>query len=127
MERDRPRIRTSTKEAGQQAELLAAEHLKRHGYHIIEKNFACKLGEIDIIARHKGELVFVEVRSRNCASAPDPAYSVTPRKQRRIIRAASLYLLRHFPTPPPSRFDVVVVTLTDPPDVEVIADAFWAS
>ena len=68
--------RKQARERGRRAEQIAAKYLSKQGYRIIERNFACKLGEIDIIARHEGDLVFVEVRSRHSASAVNPAYSV---------------------------------------------------
>ncbi|MEJ2718754.1 MAG: YraN family protein, partial [Deltaproteobacteria bacterium] len=97
-------------ERGRRAEKIAANYLSKQGYRIIERNFACKLGEIDIIARHEGDLVFVEVRSRHSASAVNPAYSVDRHKQRKIVRSAEVYLDKHFDRTPPSRFDVVLVT-----------------
>jgi putative endonuclease len=114
------------RERGQLAEQIAADYLSKLGYRIIERNFACKVGEIDIIARHKGDLVFVEVRSRHSASALNPVYSVDRMKQSKIIRSAAVYLDRHFDQVPPSRFDVVLVTFGNRPDVELIPNAFIA-
>ena len=85
-----------------------------------------KLGEIDIIARHEGDVVFVEVRSRHSASALNPAYSVDRHKQSKIIRSAAVYLDRHFDRMPTSRFDVVLVTFGERPEVELIPNAFPA-
>jgi len=118
--------RKSTREKGRDAEKLAARYLAGKGYRILDRNFECSVGEIDIIARHGKELVFVEVRSRHSASAPDPAYSVNYRKQRQIINTAEVYLDRHFDQPPAARFDVVIVTLRGQPQVEIIQDAFTA-
>jgi putative endonuclease len=116
---------TNTRDRGRLAEQIAADHLEAHGYRIVEKNFTCRLGEIDIIAQHLGELVFVEVRSRGSASSLNPVFSVDRQKQKRIIRAAEVYLgKRYREVPPASRFDVVIVTLGEPPVVEIIQDAF---
>jgi putative endonuclease len=116
---------TTTRDRGRLAEQIAADHLEAHGYRIVEKNFACRLGEIDIIAQHLGELVFVEVRSRGSASSLNPVFSVDRQKQKRIIRAAEVYLGKHYPkVSPASRFDVVIVTLGEPAVVEVIQNAF---
>ena len=115
---------TSTRDRGRLAEQIAADHLEAHGYRIVERNFACKLGEIDIIAQDSGELVFVEVRSRASASAINPVFSVDRHKQKRIIRAAEVYLSKRHTQDPPSRFDVAIVTLGPPTTVEVLQDAF---
>ena len=114
----------NTRERGRLAEQIAAGHLQAHGYRIVEKNFSCRLGEIDMIAAHQGDLVFVEVRSRGSASSLNPVFSVDRQKQKRIIRAAEVYLSKHYREMPPSRFDVVIVTLGEPAVVEVIQDAF---
>jgi putative endonuclease len=114
----------STRTKGIRAESVAAQWLEAQGYCIVEKNFTCKLGEIDLIARHGGELVFVEVRSRHWAEALDPVYSVDFRKRKKIIRTAQVYLSGRFVVPPACRFDVVIVTLGPPLLVQVIADAF---
>jgi putative endonuclease len=115
---------TNTRDRGRLAEQIAADHLEAHGYRIVEKNFTCRLGEIDIIAQHLGELVFVEVRSRGSASSLNPVFSLDRQKQKRIIRAAEVYLSKHYREMPPSRFDVVIVTLGQPAVVEIIQDAF---
>jgi putative endonuclease len=77
---------------GQEGEALAARHLKKNGYRIIEKNYRTKLGEIDIIAKDKDTLVFVEVKSRRSWQFGNPKAAVTPRKQRKISMVALHYL-----------------------------------
>ncbi|MGO9569234.1 MAG: YraN family protein [Desulfomonilaceae bacterium] len=114
----------NTRDKGRLAEQVAADHLEAHGYRIIEKNFLCRLGEIDIIAQHVGELVFVEVRSRGSASSLNPVFSVDRQKQKRIIRAAEVYLGKHYSEVPPARFDVAIVTLGEPAVVEILQNAF---
>lgn len=116
----------NTRTRGQKAEQLAVDYLSGCGYRIVERNFSCKLGEIDIIAREGGDLVFVEVRSRHSVSARDPIHTVDWRKQAKLVRAASFYLMTKHPEPVPARFDVVIVTLGKPPIVEVIPNAFDA-
>jgi putative endonuclease len=103
---------------------LAADYLIVRGYKIIERNFICSLGEIDIIAREGEDLVFIEVRSRHSAVGLDPAFSVNRRKQRKIIQVAQVYLDKHYRADPPCRFDVVLVTVGPPAEVELIPDAF---
>ncbi len=123
----RDALQMTTVKKGHRGEEIAATHLKRNGYRIIRRNFSCKVGEIDIIAQHDGYLVFVEVRSRTDGSSLNPIHTIDRHKQERIIRAAQVYLDRHFTGTPQVRFDVVIVTVTNPPSVEVIPDAFWAS
>ena len=77
---------------GKRSERLAAEYLKRTGYRIIETNFRSKVGEIDIIAKEKGTIVFVEVKARSSSRFGSPKGAVTPAKQRKISMAALDYL-----------------------------------
>lgn len=115
----------NTRERGGRAESVAADYLVKDGYSIVERNFVCKLGEIDIIARDRDELVFIEVRSKHSAGTLDPIYSIDRRKQSKIIKAAQVYLANRVGRIPACRFDVVIVTLMEsPPRVEVIRDAF---
>ena len=96
------------KERGNWGEDRAARYLRLHGYRIVERNFRCRQGEIDIIAR-KGEIVaFVEVKQRKNADFGEAREFVTFSKQRRIIAAAELWLSQH-ETPLQPRFDVVEV------------------
>lgn len=111
-------------EKGRRGEDIAVEYLIAAGYRIIERNFRCKLGEIDIIADQGGELVFVEVRSRQSDATFDPAYSVNRRKQQKIVKAAQVYLSRRYSRMPAARFDVVLVDVGREPAVEIIRDAF---
>jgi len=103
---------------------MAVDYLLKNGYRIVQRNFQCKLGEIDIIARHKEFLVFVEVRSRHSPTSLNPVYTVDHRKQSKIVKTASLYLTKQFARVPPARFDVAIVTLGEPSTVELIQDAF---
>jgi putative endonuclease len=107
---------------GQAGEDLALGHLLRQGLTLIERNFRCKVGEIDLIMAQHGGLVFVEVRQRASTRFGGAAASVGFAKQRRLVRAAQLYLLR-YRTPPACRFDVVAI---DGSAVEWIQDAIQA-
>jgi len=104
---------------GQRAEDSAAALLRGKGYRIVERNFRCKLGEIDIVATDGDTLVFVEVRSRRSARYGTALETVSPAKQRTIARVAQVYLARHGETL--CRFDVVGLTGDD---VVHIPDAF---
>ncbi len=121
----KPKSGTGTRGKGDLAEQIALNHLQGAGYEIVERNFNCKVGEIDIIAREGGELVFVEVRSKHSSATVHPSFSVNLAKQKRIAKAAQVYLDRHYQSPPFCRFDVVIVTMGKPPLVEVIPNAFW--
>lgn len=104
-------VRAPHLQRGQAAEDLAAAHLTAQGLHILTRNYRVAGGEIDLIARHGAELVFVEVRSRRSAAFGSAAESVTATKRRRILLAAQHYLLSlGLRTPPPCRFDIVSIT-----------------
>jgi putative endonuclease len=93
---------------GQQWEQAALAHLQRQGLVLVEANFQCKGGEIDLVMRDADTLVFVEVRQRATTTYGGAAASITPAKIRRLVRAAQFYLMR-LPTAPPCRFDVVAI------------------
>ncbi|OUM98813.1 MAG: YraN family protein [Paenibacillaceae bacterium ZCTH02-B3] len=100
------------KERGAAAEEAAARHLEALGYQVLERNWRCRSGEIDLIARDGEALVFVEVRSRRAGSRFGAAVeAVTPRKIRQVRGLAGIYLAFHPHMAGPFRFDVVAVTL----------------
>ena len=82
--------------------------MRRHGYRIEERNFSCRLGEVDIIARKDGCIVFTEVKLRKDAGHGQAREYVTPAKQRRVILAAELWLAKN-PVELQPRFDVAEV------------------
>ncbi|MBN1375943.1 MAG: YraN family protein [Dehalococcoidia bacterium] len=94
---------------GVAGEKLACKALKKQGYRIIDQNYRCRHGEIDIIARHKEYLVFVEVRSKSSKSFGCPEESVTAQKKQILISAALDYLNSHENLPPDWRIDFVAV------------------
>ena len=100
--------RTPQQRLGRQGEDRALAHLEAHGLTLLERNFLCKSGEIDLIMQEGPVLVFVEVRRRASARFGGAVHSVTPAKQQRLFRAAQYYLLRHA-LPPPCRFDLVAI------------------
>jgi putative endonuclease len=99
---------TEKQRLGKLGEDAALAHLARHGLVLVKRNFRCKGGEIDLIMRDGGALVFVEVRQRAGASHGGAAASVTWAKQRRLTLAAQVYLLP-LKVVPPCRFDVVAI------------------
>lgn len=97
----------NSKPLGQRGEELAARHLRSLGYKIIRRNFVSPLGEIDIIARDGGTIVFVEVKTRE-QDEPTPEDQVNRHKQHQLTRVAKLYLGK-YASPPAARFDVVAI------------------
>ncbi len=104
----------TTKARGDEAEALALAHLQARGLTLVERNYrvargpGARGGEIDLILRDRGTLVFVEVRARRDAAFGGAAASISAAKRQRIVKTAMHYLMR-WPTPPPCRFDVVTV------------------
>lgn len=111
---------------GQGGEQYVAEYLEKKGYRIVDKNYRCKLGEIDIIARDGEELVFIEVKTRSGLSHGSPAAAVDLRKQRQISRTAQWYLAERTLFDSPARFDVISVLFDDTRQltIEHISNAF---
>jgi len=99
------------REFGQRGEGYAADYLKAKGYIVVEVNWRCSKGELDIIAREKETLVFVEVRSRHSATTESAFESITPRKREKLIRTAHLYLEAHGLSDQVWRIDAVAVAL----------------
>ena len=100
--------RTARQIDGQAGEDDALEYLRQNGLTLVERNFRCKGGEIDLIMHHQAALVFVEVRKRADNRHGGAAASVTAAKQARLILAAQVYLQR-YKNPPACRFDVVAI------------------
>jgi putative endonuclease len=110
---------------GERGENVAAKYLRNQGYKILERNFRTALGEVDIIARDKKTLVFVEVKTR-AYDDPTPEEQVNGAKQHQITKAAKMYLTRFGHPQPAARFDVVAVVWPtgQPPIIRHTADAF---
>ncbi len=96
--------------------------MKKSGYRIVERNYSCKVGEIDIIAREDEYLVFAEVKYRKYKTTGDPAEAVDYRKQRKICMAASYYMMcNNMDEGVSVRFDVISILGSD---VRIIRNAF---
>ncbi len=106
---------------GKLGESDAVKYLKKHGYKILDTNFTCPIGEIDIVAKHKGFLVIVEVKSRASAFFGRPSEAVDETKQRKLINLALTYQIAKGLQDVPLRFDVVEV-LDD--SINLIPNAF---
>lgn len=111
---------------GQAGEKVAVAFLKKHGYRIIQQNFRCKFGEIDIIAYHRKTFCFIEVKARTTKAFGLPEQAVTKRKQKQIIRVTQYYLKRNKITDRICcRFDIVAISLDEgKPEVKLIKNAF---
>ena len=115
-----------TRAQGRLGEDAAVAWLERHGYRITERNVAYHAGELDVVARDGDTLCFVEIKARSSRHYGAAIESVTPKKQRRIARAAALYLARH-PHDGPCRFDVLGLDMGDRGwRYTLVKDAFMA-
>ena len=113
---------------GERGENVAAKFLRNKGYRILERNFRCENGEVDVIARDGKCLVFVEVKTRE-SDEPMPEENVNATKQHQVTKAAKFYLTRYGSPQPPARFDVVAVVWPSgrPPQIRHTMDAFEAT
>jgi len=106
---------------GARAEDLCAGLMRAAGLRVLERNWRCRLGEIDLVAEERGTLVFAEVRMRSRPGFGGAGESVTAAKRRRLLAAARLYLARR--PDAPCRFDVFLVDGAAA-NVQWIRDAF---
>lgn len=114
---------------GQWGEEQIAQWLQQRGWQITEKNFRCRMGEIDLVAENGTYLAFVEVKLRKDDRFGSACEAVTPAKQRRLRIAAQYYLMKH-PTQLQPRFDVAEIyapqgDCTESPSIYYIEDAFY--
>lgn len=109
------------RKVGDEQEIGAAFELEKAGYKILQRNFRCRIGEIDIIAEHQGYLVFVEVKYRRDRGSGYAAEAVTWKKQQIISRTADYYLKAHYSKIPPCRFDVAAL---DGDSIHIYQNAF---
>lgn len=112
----------NNRKIGTEFEHRAADYLCINGFEILHRNFRCKIGEIDLIAKNDSYLCFIEVKYRSSTQKGFPAEAITPTKIRRITRTAEFYmLLYHIPQDTPCRFDVVVILDNE---IDLIKNAF---
>lgn len=114
---------------GTRSERAAARHLRRLGYRVVARNYACALGELDLVAVDGTCLVFVEVRSTADRDVARPAASVDAAKQRRLTDLALHFLAKHHLLDRPARFDVLALSWPDgarEPRIEHYQNAFEA-
>jgi len=111
-------------EVGKAGEELARQHLVSKGYKILDYNWFFQKKEIDIVAQNHDIIVFAEVKTRSTLAFELPQEAVTLTKQKKLVKAADAYL-QEKEIFLPSRFDIVAVLLSDPPQIlEHIEDAF---
>ncbi len=110
---------------GKEGEKIAAVFLKKNGYRVMETNFRCPLGEIDMIAEEGGDLVFVEVKTRKSWALGYPEQAVGIKKQKKLSQLALWYLQNNKQADKKTRFDVVAVTLSSQSnEIHLIKNAF---
>ncbi len=116
------------KTLGYTAESLTCEYLKRRGYRILQRNYRCRFGEVDIIALDGEVLAVIEVKSLSSAFLTTPLEKIDRRKQERLFRIAQYYVQQKRETSKNIRFDVVSVEMSpgDTSDhvIHLIKDAF---
>ncbi|MET0027714.1 MAG: YraN family protein [Candidatus Thiodiazotropha sp.] len=108
---------------GAEAEQQALGYLHRQGLRLVERNYRCKLGELDLIMRDRDDaLIFVEVRYRQSGDFGSALESITPSKQKKLLAAARHYLHSHS-ADQPCRFDVVALNGSGHPRMQWIKNA----
>ena len=108
---------------GIEGENMACDYMRSHGLEIVERNYSCALGEVDIVAKDGEYLVFCEVKARKSARYGYGVESVTPQKITQIVRTADWYIKSKRLFSVPVRFDIASVDLTGE-EVEYIPNAF---
>jgi putative endonuclease len=119
-------MKEASKALGSKGEDLAVKYLKKKGFKVIERNYHCPVGELDLIAREGNTLVFVEIKARSSSDYGLPQEAVDRFKQKKMIDVARTYLAeRHLTEDIAARFDVVAIRLTPTGhQIELIRDAF---
>jgi len=113
------------KKQGALAEQLAAQYLQQQGLKLLQTNYSCRFGEIDLILQDGDTHVFAEVRLRSSAAFGGAAASIDARKQAKLLKTAQFYLAG-FRQIPPCRFDAILMQSADLKQIEWIKNAFTA-
>jgi len=123
-----PFFKFKNKKLGATGEDLAAAHLRSQGFLILDRNFRCKIGELDIVARKNNVIVFAEVKTRRSEQRGGPEAAVTYRKQQRIVKLAHVYLKQKHLYHLQPRFDVIAILWREngKPEIKHIPAAFMA-
>ena len=111
---------------GERGEIAACGFLKENGYEFLEKNYKCKLGEMDVIALRKGRLAFIEIKTRTNTRFGMPQEAVDLKKQEKIFKVAQWYMKEKKLPRIPVAFDVVAIFWKEgqAPEARLFADAF---
>ena len=109
---------------GKTSEIIASNYLKKKGYKILKTNYKNKLGEIDIIAKDKNCLVFVEVKARMSRKFGDPFEAINVEKQNKIRAVATIYLMQNRLMETNCRFDAIAVLGEMDEDIKHVENAF---
>ena len=124
----------STKHIGDRGETLAAQYLEDAGYRIMDRNYRYERAEVDLVCfdptgAQRGEIVFIEVKTRSGLGYGAPEEAVTDEKQERIAHASQAYLYERHLEGAPARFDVISILLNqgEAPHIKHFKNAFWAS
>lgn len=115
------------RDIGTLGEFLAEKYIKKQGYIILEKNFNCKMGEIDIIGKDKEHIAFIEVKSRYNTDYGRPAEAVNYNKKRKLYKTAEFYIMKNKLYDFSFRFDVIEILLkldSNTYELRLIKDAF---
>lgn len=110
----------ATKKLGDQGEALAKKFFKKLGYKILEQNFRTRLGEIDLIARDKNTLVFIEVKTRTSSAFGWPEEAVTATKKRHLATAVNIYLQQKKLFDQPFRCDILSIDFSGGKNPEIV-------
>lgn len=118
--------KTGNQQVGEEGEALARRFLEKKGFIVVHHNFRCRGGEVDLIAESKGELHFIEVKTRQSLQFGAPFESVSYHKKKRLALAAQYYLLTHNEWENrPKVFSVISVdSVTQPVKIEFFPNAF---
>lgn len=117
-------MKENNRKTGSRYEQMAEQFLNRQGIRVIETNYYCRFGEIDLIAKDGNYIVFIEVKGRKSITKGAPAEAVTKKKQQTIMQCALYYMVEKFHCEMPCRFDVISVLETDCVKIQWIKDAF---
>jgi putative endonuclease len=113
---------------GKEGERIAEQYLKRKGYKLVERNYRCSAGEVDLIVLDRRVIVFVEVKTRTGHRFGTPLEAVQPRKQRKMMQAAQFFLSQKKLHQRDARFDVVGISWPGrEPVIEHVENAFELS
>lgn len=118
-------MQTQKQILGKEGERIAETYLRKKGYRLVERNYRCSVGELDLVVLDHGVIVFVEVKTRMDERFGAPLESVGTRKQKKMIKAALFFLSQHRLHHREARFDVIGITFVGrEPAVEHIQNAF---